>query len=624
MCGIVGIASTNRITKPELLQEALAKLKHRGPDASGVWLSSNQKVTLGHNRLAILDLTDHGNQPMHDASNKIHLTFNGEIYNYKALKKELQLSGVTFQSHTDTEVVLEAYKRWGTDCLSRIEGMFAFGLYDENMELLFLARDRAGEKPLYYSFTNGQIIFSSEIKGIFAVAQQDRQVDLHALQSLLFQGFVKGDKSIYQEIQKLPPAHALRYDLSEGEISQWRYWHLPKYQTDRQLGESELLERLEEKLKQSVRQQLQADVPVGILLSGGVDSSLITAMAAQLSGHVKTYNVSFPGQHKFNESAHARLVAHHFGTDHTEIEASQMTPEILLQMASEMDEPMIDSSILPTYLVSQEIAKYGKVALGGDGADEVFGGYYHYSYLQKLQQLSTVIPLPIRKFLSATAHMLLPLGVRGGNWMDALRVDLRNELPFMYAHFDDREQQKFLRLKKQHLIDIEKDWQAWVPEEKMLLSRSMRMDFSNYLPEDILVKVDRASMMNSLEIRAPFLDHHVVEFAFEYIPESLKATPQKRKILLKNMGKKLLPETFDWKRKQGFSIPLSAWLKEGEWRTFFKDELFSGQQDLFDHKYINRLFRDQDRGLNNSERLYALLMIHLWRKAHQPSFGDQL
>lgn len=621
MCGILGIATTDKIHHTEGLQAGLSKMKHRGPDASGVWMSSSQKVVLGHNRLAIVDLTTHGNQPMHDGSQKIHITFNGEIYNYKALKSELELSGAVFHSQTDTEVILEAYKRWGTDCLARLEGMFAFGLFDEAQEMLFLARDRAGEKPLYYSYAQGEMIFSSEIKGIFSLSDQEKQIDLTAFQSVLFQGYVMGEASIFKTIRKLPPAHAISYDLKQGGWKQWRYWDIPAYEANHKLSESELLTTLEEKLKTTVKQQLHADVPVGVLLSGGVDSSLITALASELSPQVKTYNISFPDQLKFDESEHARSIANHFKTDHTEIEASKITPEILLQLATDMDEPMIDSSILPTYLVSKEIAKHGKVALGGDGADEVFGGYYHYSYLQKLQSLSGSLPLPLRKMLSAFSQSLLPLGFRGRNWVNALRTDLTHELPFMYAHFDVQEQGKCLPLPQQQMMDIEAYWQARVPKTASLLSRSMRMDFSNYLPEDILVKVDRASMMNSLEIRAPFLGQHVVEFGFQYLPDSLKATAQKRKIMLKRMAQKQFPEAFDWQRKQGFSVPLSSWLKEGIWSIFFKDELLSRSQTTFNHQYIERLFRGQDRGFNNAERLYALMMIHLWMKTHDLSLS---
>lgn len=619
MCGILGIASINKIYDPGCMKSGLKKMQHRGPDASGVWISPHQHVALGHNRLAILDLTNHGNQPMQDLSQRFSITFNGEIYNYKALKDELRVKGSEFFSNSDTEVIIEAYKHWGTNCLSKIEGMFAFGLYDAVAEVLFLARDRAGEKPLYYSFDKGELIFSSEIKGILSLSKHLQEIDTASLQSLLFQGYVMGGRSIFQSIHKVPPAHAIQLTLKKGELKQWCYWNIPSFDPNHKLNETELLSNLEEKLLSSVKRQLHADVPVGILLSGGLDSSLITALAAQLTSQVKTFNVSFPDQEKFDEAKHARLIANHFGTDHVEIEASKIVPEILPMLIGQMDEPMIDSSIIPTFLVSKEIAKHGKVALGGDGGDEVFGGYYHYSYLQKLENLAGGFPLQMRKVVSSMSRHLLPTGFRGANWIEALNTDLKTQLPFMYAHFNNKEQKKLLQLNPNELSDIQMYWQNCVPESTSLLSRSMRMDFLNYLPEDLLVKVDRAGMMNSLEIRAPFLDKHVVEFAFQYVPDSLKATERDRKIMLRRMARKLLPESFDFKRKQGFSLPLSSWLKKGVWREYFQDELLGDGQELFDHKFIQQLFRGQDLGMNNSERLYGLLMIHLWMKSNNLS-----
>lgn len=360
---------------------------------------------------------------------------------------------------------------------------------------------------------------------------------------------------------------------------------------------------------------MTADVPVGVLLSGGVDSSLITAMAVRASSKVKTFTVGFPGYGSLDETSHARLIAAHFKTEHTELAAGSINPELLHSLARQYDEPIVDSSMVPTYLVSQLVRQHCTVALGGDGGDELFGGYGHYSRLLWVKDKLGRIPYPLRRVLGAKAESLLPLGYKGRNWLQALGSDLDKGLPLIASYFDQRTRSQMIQGYTGLGSQSERIMAERVPTSLDLLDRATRMDFSNYLPEDILVKVDRASMLNSLEIRAPFLDVDLIEFAFGKVPHHLKATPQDKKILLKRLTARVLPPEFDRQRKQGFSIPLAAWLKAGPFRAMFKQVLLDSHC-VFDSHLIQKLFADQDNGCNNSERLFSLVMFELWCKTY--------
>lgn len=621
MCGVVGIASQYPVADRSGLVAGRDAISHRGPDDSGEWWSADGRVGLAHRRLSIVDLSPAGHQPMHDASGVVSIVFNGEIYNFTELRKELATKGHAFRSNSDTEAILVAYREWGIGCLSRLNGMFAFGLYDSRRGVIFLARDRAGEKPLFYHRTNGVLRFASELKALMVDTSLPRRVDTESLDCYLAMGFVPGDRCILQGFNKLPPANALRFDLKTGECNIWRYWQLPEPELAVASGrgdEISLLEELEMLLEDSVRRQMVADVPVGVLLSGGVDSSLVTAMAVRASRKVKTFTIRFPGHGKLDETEHARLIARHFGTDHIELEAQPTTAELLPNLARQFDEPIVDSSMIPTFMVSQLVRQHCVVALGGDGGDELFGGYGHYSRLLWLKSRLGMIPRSLRQIVATAAVNLMPMGTKGRNWVLAVGGDLENSVPMIACYFDSSARRRLMATQSDWHTSAESIAERFIPGSPDLLQRATRMDFENYLAEDILVKVDRASMLNSLEVRAPLLDYRIIEFAFGKVPTDLKASSQEKKILLKNLAAKLLPPMFDRQRKQGFSIPLATWLKSGQFREKFFDVL-TDPQCVFDRGSVRSLLAGQDRGFDNSERLFALVFFELWRREYAVS-----
>jgi asparagine synthase (glutamine-hydrolysing) len=619
MCGIIGIVSRANILKRDWLSLGRDTMTHRGPDDAGEWWSTDGRVGLAHRRLAIIDLSPAGHQPMHDGSGMLTIILNGEIYNFQELRSQLKSKGHQFRSVSDTEVLLAAYREWGTDCLSHLNGMFAFALYDARQQTVFLARDRAGEKPLFYYQANGQLRFASELKALLADPALPRRINPEALDCYLAIGYIPGDRCILQGFQKLPPAHALLFHLQTGQSKLWRYWQLPEPEMAKgDLDEVALLDELEHLLEDSVRRQLVADVPVGVLLSGGVDSGLVTAMAVRASSKVKTFTIRFTGHAKYDETEHARLIARHFQTEHIELECPPATADLLTQLARQFDEPMVDSSMIPTFLVSQLVRQHCTVALGGDGGDELFGGYAHYSYLLWMKKKLCIMPHPLRLGVAFACEHILPTGFKWRNYLRALSADLDNELPTIASLFDAAERRRLLATQSGWHTIAESIVKSRVPLHPDLLQRASRMDFSNYLAERILVKVDRASMRNSLEVRAPFLDYRLIEFAFGKVPSQLKATSTEKKILLKRLVRRVLPPEFNLHRKQGFSIPLDKWLESGSFKDLFTSILLDSSC-LFDQRVVHRLLRGQTRGRSNSERLFALVMFELWRKEYSVS-----
>lgn len=597
-----------------------ATLRHRGSDGAGDWRSQDGYVGLVHRRLAIIDLSPAGRQPMSDTAGDLCITYNGEIFNYQELRRQLEARGHNFRTASDTEVILEAYRAWGTDCVGRFNGMFAFGLYDSRTRRLFLARDRAGEKPLFYRHTPGRLVFASELKALMADPAFPRRLDLEALDFYLAYGYVPGERCILQGVRKLGPAQALTYDLDSDHLAAWRYWELPEPVPHLRASLSELSEELEGLLEDSVRLRLIADVPVGILLSGGLDSSLVTAMAARAASKpVKTFTISFPGHGPLDEGPYARLVAKHFGTEHVEMAAEPASVALLPELARQYDEPLADHSLVPTYLVARLIRPQAKVALGGDGGDELFGGYPHYSFLLRHQPLRRVIPQVMRTWVGSGAARLLPLGRRGRHHL----MGFAREVPWSIAHinlyFDQRSRQRLLApLRRQGLR-----WDA-IPESykaglcipgQSILQQASRVDLATTLVDDYLVKVDRASMLNSLEVRAPFLDHRLMEFAFGRLPDEFRATDRARKVLLRHLARRLLPARVDLTRKQGFTLPLDNWF-QGDWGEFMVEVLSQADPHLFDQRLIESLIAGQRRGLANVNRLFLLMMFELWRREY--------
>lgn len=617
MCGIVGVISFEPFrTRPPLAAMRDA-MRHRGPDDAGEWWSTDGRVGLAHRRLSILDLSPLGHQPMLSDDEQLAIVFNGEIYNFAELKSELEAKGHRFRSHSDTEVILAAYRAWGDQCVARLRGMFALALYDVAQQRVLLARDRAGEKPFFYSQANGQLRFASELKALLADASMPRTLDPSALDSFLAFGYVPGEQCLVAGVRKLAPGMLAVVDITRGTLTTQAYWKLPAPPSNERVDEMELVDRFEQLLEASVREQLVADVPVGVLLSGGVDSSLVVAMAARVSSKpVRTFTITFPGHGVYDEGPYAQIVAKHFGTEHHELVAEPASIDLLPSLVHQYDEPIADSSMLPTFLVSRMIRPHCTVALGGDGGDELFGGYHLYQIVLAQQALRRRIPGVLRRPLGAAAHHL-PVGFRGRTYAQAISLDPLAAVAQTGLYFD--------RVTRARLSALLRDAGATAPAEALrsriasgvddMLQQLTRADFSSYMVDDVLVKVDRASMLASLEVRAPFLDQRIIEFAFSQVPAHLRTSLHERKILPRRLAKRVLPATLDINRKRGFSIPLAEWLR-GEWGRYLESVLMSAPPELLDRTVVSDLFAGQRRGLNNGQRLFALAMLELWRREY--------
>ena len=614
MCGILGGIYTNSFVIEESIKNSLEKLNNRGPNSSNYWISYNKKIFLAHTRLSINDLSPLGSQPMFSFSGRYGIILNGEIYNFIDLKKILNNEYViNWKSTSDTEVLLHYIEKKSLNkALNDIVGMYSFALIDLHLNKLFLVRDRIGEKPLFYGIVNSNFYFSSELKSIFSFPVNDLKIHNISLNYFLSLGYIPNDKCIVQGFKKLPPAHFLEYDLNSNEIKINKYWDI--YNISKKLvskNQSEIEYELEVLINNSVKNCLIADVPIGILLSGGLDSSIITGIASRFSKSINTFTVSFPGFLKYDEKSYAKKISDYFGTTHHELEADVISPEIFENVSKYVDEPIADSSLIPTFLISKMIRQYCVVALGGDGGDELFGGYNHYQNQLVINNHVDFIPQKIKQLISNIAA-IFPLGFKGKNFINSFNCNFSNGLPNVSKLFDDQNRKHLfnhINFKTLSDLDIQNDI---TPLSDSLIMRYTLFDLLNYLPEDILVKIDRMSMMNSLEMRAPLLDHRIVEYSFSQISDNLKTTYSDKKIILKALGKKILPKDFNYTRKQGFSIPLSSWFKSGNIRDLFWDTLLANN-NLFNKKYINKLLNNQDKGYSNSERIFALYMFEKWR-----------
>jgi asparagine synthase (glutamine-hydrolysing) len=618
MCGIVGLAGRDPWTGHDPLPRMSATLRHRGPDDAGSWWSDDRRVGFGHRRLAVVDLSPTGHQPMADASGDLHVTYNGEIYNHRELRADLAARGHSFKGTSDTEVLLAAYREWGLECLSRLNGMFAFALHDGRSGEVSLARDRAGEKPLFYRHAAGRFAFASELKALLADSAAPRRLDLLSLDYYLAYGYVPGARCILDGYAKLPPAHAAVYAPGSDRLRVWRYWSLPAPEASRIIGDGPELEReLERLLDESVRLRLEADVPVGILLSGGIDSSLVAALAARATRRVRTFTVTFPGDSDHDEAPHARLVARALGTEHTEIPADPASLDLLPQLARQYDEPMADSSMVPTYLVSRAIRPHATVALGGDGGDELFAGYPHYQWLARAGLLRRAVPGPVRGLVGRAAARWAPAGMRGRNHLIGLAGDRSHGIAHVNLYFDRGLRERLVAARPAAGFEAPEEWRASLAAAgASLLQQASRADFTSTLPEAYLVKVDRASMLTSLEIRCPWLDHRIVEFAFARVPDALRAGPEGRKVLPRRLARRLLPSALDLERKQGLSMPFDRWFRE-ERTGLVRDVLEQLEPALFDRRVVANLLAGQRRGRRNAQRLFALALFELWRREYR-------
>ena len=654
MCGICGEINFNKEgVKAETIQRMNKVLAHRGPDDEGmVFLRGNKifeakkpfqnypnengfEVGLGHRRLAIIDLSSAAHQPMCNEDGSIWMVYNGEIYNFQDLRKGLKDKGHLFKSNSDTEVILHGYEEWGIKCLDHFRGMFAFALWDNNQKHLFMARDRLGKKPLVYFNKEGYFAFASEIKALLQVPTFERKVDVNALHYYLTYQYVPSPYSIFQGIKKLPPAHYLLYDVS-GNLKIDRYWELNFSPNPNALKNPfELSECIRTGLEESVKLRLVSDVPLGAFLSGGLDSSIIVGIMAKLSGKsVKTFSIGFE-EKEFDEVSYARVVSQHFSTEHHEFIVKPNAIEILPKLIWYYNEPFADSSAIPTYYVANMTKDYVKVVLTGDAGDENFAGYPRY-LRSKWVAWFTKFPEKVRKDVTSSfLKMFSSLHFKEGklnrladfikmlssdqakNYFEQIKIFNKKEKEDIYTedfakNLEGRDPLDFL-LDKYHEA-----------EKNNLLDRLLYLDIHTYLPEDLLVKTDIATMANSLEARVPFLDHVFMEFAAG-IPSRLKLRGFTTKWILKEVFSDLLPKSILGRKKMGFGVPVSRWFRN-ELKDYLFEILLDSQalnRGYFKREGIERLLDDHiELRYDHSARIWALLFLELWFRVFMDREGD--
>ncbi|MGH9433494.1 MAG: asparagine synthase (glutamine-hydrolyzing) [Terriglobia bacterium] len=620
MCGIAGIFQTHPDAHVDTMtvHRMCQTIIHRGPDDEGIFTQG--PVGLGMRRLSIIDLAG-GHQPIHNEDRTIWVVFNGEIYNFPGLRQELEERGHRFYTNTDTEVIAHLFEDHGADCVKKLRGMFAFAVYDLEHRRLFLARDRLGIKPLHYAFVNGTLYFGSEIKAILAAAPELKEVDPQALLAYFCYGYIPDPETAFKSIHKLPPGHVI--ELAGGKLRLDRYWDLPPYGAHTPRSEEECLEELEERLAEAVRIRLISDVPLGALLSGGVDSSVVVALMARASSRpVKTFSIGFSKQ-DFNESAYARRVAERFHTEHHELIVEPDISGTLEALTHGLEEPFADSSMIPTYHVSRLARQHVTVALSGDGGDELFAGYDRYS-VHLRRQASRMVPRWAGRAYRNHVYPRLPGRFRGRKFLYNVSLppperylDSISVLPV-----DHRESNLFssqFREAARHYGDPAarfRDYLTNAPAHDPL-SRLLYLDTKTYLVADILTKVDRMSMASSLEARVPILDHVFVEYVTS-LPVSWKLRNGEKKYIFKKLAERVgVPADVLYRPKQGFALPLVHWL-----RKEFKEDLLrllleprAVQRGYFDPRAIRAVIDEHlESYRDHTATLWALLIFELWHR----------
>jgi len=625
MCGIAGILSpSDRVDLAEI-NRMTESLRHRGPDDSGVHL--NNQVALGNRRLSIIDLSPLAHQPMFSTDRRFCIVYNGEIYNYQEIREELQKRGHSFRSNSDTEVILKSYEEYGPECLQRLRGMFAFAIWDEREKLLFAARDRLGKKPLYYSSSGRYFAFASEIRSLLTLPWVSRELNPLAISEYFALQYIPAPRTAFRSICKLRPAHYLiaREYGRKSEIH--RYWQLPQAANDSE-PISDPTEKVEDLLQESVRLRLISDAEVGILLSGGIDSSLITAIASRSSSkRIKTFSVGFKDR-PLDELPHANQIAKEFGTEHYSIIVDEVTPDVLLKIIAHIDEPLGDPACIPTYLIARFAAQHVKVVLSGEGGDEVFGGYPSYVREQLVRPLF-LLSLSFRKRL---AQSLCEDGLsHASRFSDRLAKVLESSPEAsvvrwtnVFGNYDQKRYFSELFLRETEGSDpLESIYEAWAQcKEGSFLGRGMGVDLRTWLPDDLLMKVDKMTMANSLEARTPFLDHKLVQYMTS-LGTSYKVQAKKTKILLKEVASRYLPHEIVNRKKHGFEVPIVHWLL-GNFRDMAEenfDEEALRRVHVFNVSGVRREWmRAKVRGSHPSPRKLWLMFCFLqWCRQHNLS-----
>ena len=562
-------------------------LVHRGPDGFGSWFSTDKKIALGHRRLSFLDLTESGKQPMCNEDGTLWLTFNGEIYNYVELKRELELSGHQFKSTTDSEVIIHGFEQWGKEVLNKLKGMFAFGLWNEKEKKLFIARDRFGIKPLYYYQNNQSFIFSSELKGIVANPEVEREMDYSSISDYLTYRYVPSPKTIWKNIKKLPAANYLELDLS-GNSSVSEYWKI-EYGS-RLMKDSDVIERVDELLMNSVATHIRSDVPVGSFLSGGYDSSALVYYLSRINYKPQTFSIGFEGWQQ-SEHLYAEMVSEKFGTKHTSTIVGTESFDVLEKLAEVYDEPLADISIIPTYLVSKTASQNVKAVFSGEGADELFCGYsWHYAlsntnpFVSKLLRLKSYFTSPENNYFIGQYAQAMAMGrFKHDNIATILNPDLRASIP----HYSDW---FYANNYKKNMSTIK---------------AFQNMDIKCFMGELVLTKIDRASMANSLEVRVPFLDHELYEFILS-LDDSVYFKPGEKKFLLRENIKNHLPQKIMNRQKQGFVGPDSYYMNIEKYASLLRHGRLVKDQ-VIQKDELERMILQKDHW-----RLWKITVLELW------------
>ncbi len=629
MCGIIGVVSPGGPpVEPDLFARMCDTLAHRGPDDRGTCLFSSDRgpgAALGHTRLAILDLSPNGRQPMANEEGSIHLTCNGEIYNHAELRTQTEGRGHGYCSRTDVETILHLYEDFGIDAPERLNGMFAFGVWDGRRRELLLARDRAGIKPLYYTFSGGRLAFASELKALLPLPWVSREIDPEALDLYLSLLYVPAPWSIFRDIRKLPAGHRLLW--RDGEVRVEPYGELRtsnfELRTSKSV-EAEAAEALTAHLDRSVRMQLQGDVPAGALLSGGLDSSLIVALMARHVGRpIPTFSLGFKGAGYYDERPHARRVAKLFGTEHVEEEMDARISDLLPALARTFDEPFGDASAVPTYLIARTAGRRVKVILSGTGSDELFGGYRRHAAGPAIRALRR-LPAPALRAASALLSLLpasrtSAFGERAllaRRLMDAAREENGRAYLRLVTSVDGALKKRIWRTGAEGLLD--RLFEDRTAGSHTFLDRALAFDRGVYLPDDLLVKEDRMSMAVSVEGRVPFLDNDLMDFAAA-LPASLQVRGRTTKVLLKRAAAGLLPDDVIHRPKHGFGVPISEWLR-GDLAGMGRDLLLgpsARRRSLLNADAVSDLWeRHAQRRADFGPALWGLIMLELWHREY--------
>ncbi|MFT5548677.1 MAG: asparagine synthase (glutamine-hydrolyzing) [Candidatus Azotimanducaceae bacterium] len=620
MCGIAGVASfqtRNPVSSLGVIAMG-GTMTHRGPDASGFWFSDSGRVGLCHRRLSIQDLSESGRQPMASATGRYMTSFNGEVYNYQELRDELRKLGARFETNTDTEVILAAVERWGIDsAVKRFIGMFAIAIYDCKEDKLFLLRDRVGIKPLYFLKDNGKLIFASEATGIVKYLGVRPEINRESLSLYLKYGYVPGNNSIYRNVVRLEAGGKLELDCSSGNMTLSRFWDVAEVarlgiESPTSLTVSEQLDHLQDLLRSSIKYRMLADVPVGAFLSGGIDSTTVVAMMQEISPRkIKTFSIGFH-EKSYNEAHHAKAIAGYLDTDHTEMYVTVDDLKTHLpKIFSMVDEPFSDISVLPTTLVSQLARKDVTVSLSGDGGDELFCGYSHYNSGHKMRHFSMAgIPFKntIGRRLTAVNGSVGKIPRMGGLMAAESHGDIVVAMLVKWQDTSD--------LLMGVNAEDEYESQAKFGLDGNIKNYMMLRDMQRYMVDDILYKVDRASMIHSLEARVPLLDHRVVEFAWS-IPVKDKIHAGEQKWHLKNILERYVPREMFERPKQGFGVPISQWLRE-DLASWAEGLLFNSvSSEFFNQKNLRILWNQhQSRKYDRGSYLWAVLAFIAWYEAH--------